>query len=64
MGYYNAKREAGKIRKLKKSQEQRAHKKRKHEGMSKGYTDMSGNMTSVRKSHPDKKRYRIRYDKM
>lgn len=64
MPYYNAKRSAKQIRGLKKSQEQRANKKRKHEGMSKGYTDMSGNMTSVRKSHPDKKRFRIRYDKM
>ena len=64
MPYYNHKRAAKNIQGMKKSQSARRRKKRGVEGMSKPYDDMSGNMTHVRKSHPEKKRFRIRYDKM
>lgn len=64
MPYYNVNRGAKNIRGMKRSSEMRRKKKRKLEGRSKPYSDMSGNMTSVRKSHSDKKRFRIRYDKM
>lgn len=64
MPYYNVNRGAKNIRALKNRQGARKVKKKPMTGKSKPYSDMSGNMTSVRKSNPEKRRFRIRYDKM